>query len=132
MLRDCELIVHAGDVGDPEVLAELGRIAPVHAVRGNVDGGPLRGLPLTEAIEVAGRLLYVVHIPEDLDLEPTAAGVAVVIHGHTHRPRAEWIDEVLYLNPGSIGPRRFSLPVAFALLRLSAQGIEVESIELDV
>lgn len=132
LLEGCDLVVHAGDVGDPAILHALRRIAPVRAVRGNVDGGALAGLPLTEAVEVAGHLLYVVHIPEDLDVDPGAAGVSVVIHGHTHRPRSERVDGVLFLNPGSAGPRRFSLPVSVALLRLGPGGPEAEVVELDV
>lgn len=131
LLEGCDLILHAGDVGDPGILTSLERIAPTRAVRGNVDGGPLRALPLTEAVEVGGHLIYMVHIPDDLDLDPEAAGVSVVIHGHTHRPRAERVGEVLYLNPGSIGPRRFSLPVAFAFLHLHPDGVEWEGVELD-
>lgn len=132
LLEGCDLILHAGDVGDPGILERLGEIAPTRAVRGNVDGGLLRRLPQTEAVEVAGHLLYMVHIPEDLDIDPVAAGVSVVIHGHTHRPRAERIGGVLHLNPGSIGPRRFSLPVTFAFLRLSPGGVEWERVDLDV
>lgn len=130
LLEGCDLILHAGDVGDPAILTSLEGIAPTRAVRGNVDRGPLRALPLTEAVEVGGHLIYMVHIPEDLDLDPVAAGVSVVIHGHTHRPRAERIDGVLHLNPGSIGPRRFSLPVTLALLRLFPGGVEWEHVDL--
>ncbi|MEQ9569820.1 MAG: metallophosphoesterase family protein [Longimicrobiales bacterium] len=132
LLEGCDLVVHAGDVGDPAILHALRRIAPVRAVRGNVDGGVLADLPHTEAVEVAGHLLYVVHIPEDLDVDPGAAGVSVVIHGHTHRPRSERVDGVLFLNPGSAGPRRFSLPVSLALLRLGPGSVEAEVVELDV
>lgn len=132
ILDGCDLIVHAGDVGDPTILDTLRTVAPVRAVRGNVDGGALRALPHTDAVNVGGHLVYVVHIPEDLDLDPGAAGVSVVIHGHTHRPRVEWSDGVLFLNPGSVGPRRFSLPVTLARLRLGPEGVAPEIVELDV
>jgi len=131
LLAGSDLILHAGDVGDPAILAALREVAPVHAVRGNVDGGPLRDLPATEAVEVGGHLLYMVHIPGDLDLDPVSAGVSVVIHGHTHRSRVERVGGVLYLNPGSVGPRRFDLPVTLALLRVDPEGIESEIIELE-
>ena len=130
LLEGCARIIHAGDVGDPAILETLRSIAPLTVVRGNVDRGPLAELPLREVVEVDGHLVYVVHIPEDLDLDPGAAGIAVVVHGHTHRPRLEWIDQVLYLNPGSIGPRRFSLPVTFARLTLSPGGVRAEIVDL--
>lgn len=131
LLEGCDLIVHAGDVGDPALLETLAGIAPVHAVRGNVDGGVLAHLPATLALEVEGHLLYVVHIPEDLDVDPVVAGISVVIHGHTHRPRMERKGGVLHLNPGSIGPRRFSLPVTLARLRVDADGVDAEFVDLD-
>lgn len=130
-LAGSDLILHAGDVGDPAILEILREVAPLRVVRGNVDGGPLRSLPLTEAVQVGGHLLYMVHIAEDLDLDPVAAGVSVVIHGHTHRPRLERIDGVLYLNPGSVGPRRFDLPVTMARLSAGPEGVEAEIIDLD-
>lgn len=132
LLAGCRHIVHAGDVGDPAILQVLAGVAPVTAVRGNVDGGALAALPLREAVEVAGHLIYVVHIPDDLDLDPPAAGVSVVVHGHTHRSRLERQGGVLYLNPGSIGPRRFSLPVTLARLTLGPEGADAEIVTLDV
>ncbi len=112
-------ILHAGDVGDPEILTELRRIAPVTAIRGNVDrSGPCASLPSTEAIELAGCLIYLLHSLDDLDLHPQAAGIGVVLSGHSHKPSIEHRDGVLYLNPGSVGPRRFNLPITFALLRI--------------
>lgn len=112
-------ILHAGDVGDPEILTELRRIAPIMAIRGNVDrSGPCASLPSTEAIELAGCLIYMVHALEDLDLHPQAAGIGVVLCGHSHKPSIEHRQGVLYLNPGSVGPRRFNLPITFALLRI--------------
>jgi putative phosphoesterase len=112
-------ILHAGDVGDPEILTELRRIAPVTAIRGNVDrSGPCASLPATEAIELAGCLIYILHSVDDLDLHPQAASIGVVLSGHSHKPSIEHRDGVLYLNPGSVGPRRFNLPISFALLRI--------------
>lgn len=130
LLEGAEHIVHAGDVGDPAILRTLEAIAPVTAVRGNTDGGPLASLPLTAAIEVCGHAAYVIHIPEDLDLDPVAAGLSIVIHGHTHRPRVEWIDGVLHLNPGSIGPRRFSLPITMARVYFDEGGVRPEIVDV--
>ncbi|MEW6278350.1 MAG: metallophosphoesterase family protein [Candidatus Eremiobacterota bacterium] len=129
-LTGCERILHAGDVEDPAILTALEHIAPVTAVRGNVDDGPLRSLPLTQAVQVAGVSIYMVHRPEDLDLDPEAAGFSVVIFGHTHRPLAEWRGRVLYLNPGSAGPRRFDLPISLARLRIAAGRVEAELVQL--
>ena len=113
-------ILHAGDVGDPAILTALARIAPVTAIRGNIDThGPCADLPATEAIELAGCLLYLLHAREDLDLNPHAAGIAAVIYGHSHKPSIEHHRGVLYLNPGSAGPRRFNLPITCALLRIT-------------
>ncbi len=118
-LRGSEHILHAGDVGDPEILRALEQIAPLTAILGNIDfSGPCRELPATEAVELAGRLFYLVHSIDDLDLDPVAAGVAAVIYGHSHQPAMEYEAGVLYLNPGSAGPRRFSLPVTLARITL--------------
>jgi len=114
-LAEVDHILHAGDVGDASILDRLRAIAPVTAIRGNVDtAGPCSQLPATEAVEVAGKTFYLVHAIEDLDIEPHAAGIAAVIYGHSHRPSIEERNGVLYLNPGSAGPRRFDLPVALA------------------
>jgi hypothetical protein len=116
-LAGVDHILHAGDVGDPAILAALKTIAPTTAIRGNIDThGPCAELPATEAIELDGRLFYLLHNIQDLDLNPAAAGVACVISGHSHKPLIETRAGVLYLNPGSAGPRRFSLPVTLALL----------------
>jgi uncharacterized protein len=116
-LQGVAAIVHAGDVGDPAILGELGRVAPVTAVRGNVDRGELaRRLPVSAAVTVAGVSIYVLHILDDLDLEPAASGFHVVVSGHTHEPLIRSRRGVLYVNPGSAGPRRFQLPVTVALL----------------
>ncbi len=116
-LAQAEHILHAGDVGDIEILRRLEEIAPVTAIRGNIDvGGECAKLPLTEAVELAGRLFYLVHSVHDLDLNPVVAGVSVVVSGHSHKAGIEWKDGVLYLNPGSAGPRRFKLPITVALV----------------
>jgi putative phosphoesterase len=132
-LAGVEHILHAGDVGNPDILDRLRQLAPVTAIRGNVDiHGPCAELPQTEAVELAGHFLYMVHALEDLDLNPRAAGISVVIYGHSHKPSALRRDGVLYLNPGSAGPRRFSLPVTLSLLRLEADSAIPELIELAV
>lgn len=120
-----EHILHAGDVGDASILDALRTLAPVTAIRGNVDvWGACAELPATEAVELAGRLFYLVHSVHDLDINPVVGGVAVVVSGHTHRSVSEVRDGVLYLNPGSAGPRRFDLPVTLALVTV---GVEVEA-----
>jgi len=116
-LQGSSLIIHAGDVGRTEILDELRRIAPVVAVRGNVDRDALAAsLPLSEVVEHHGVRLYVLHILEDLDLDPPTAGFHAVITGHTHLPKMETKDGVLYFNPGSAGPRRFDHPVSVGRL----------------
>jgi len=113
-------ILHAGDVGDAAILDALALIAPVTAIRGNIDRvGPCAALPATELIELGGTSFYLVHDVHDLDLDPVAAGIAVVVSGHSHKPRIEWRRGVMYLNPGSAGPRRFSLPLTVARVSLS-------------
>jgi uncharacterized protein len=132
-LRGSDLIVHAGDIGGPEILEALREVAPVVAVRGNNDRGPwAAALPETDVVETGGRSLYVLHDVKALDLDPRAAGFAAVIAGHSHQPRIERRDGVLYLNPGSAGPRRFRLPIAVARLDVDANGIEAEIVALDV
>lgn len=114
-LMGVDHILHAGDVGDPGILDKLRWIAPLTAIRGNVDvSGICRTLPATEAVELGGRLFYLVHSLQDLDIDAVAAGVAVVVSGHSHRPDIQEREGVLYLNPGSAGPRRFDLPVTTA------------------
>jgi putative phosphoesterase len=130
-IATAEHILHAGDVGDPAILDALRQIAPVTAIRGNIDSsGPCAALPATEALELGGCLVYILHNLDELDLDTGAAGIAVVIYGHSHRPSIETRDGVLYLNPGNIGPRRFQLPISFAWLRIedgvpSAEIVEV-------
>ena len=129
-LRGVELIIHAGDVGGPEILAALQALAPVYAVRGNTDRGDFgRSLPQTQVVPVGGVQLYVLHELFCLDLDPAAAGLAAVIFGHSHRPHLERKEGVLYLNPGSAGPRRFTLPVTLALLKVRNNVLEAEFIE---
>lgn len=131
-LRGVDLLIHAGDVGSRDVLEELTLVAPVVAVRGNVDHGELRSkLPATAEAEAAGVWIHVLHRLEDLDLDPRAAGFGVVVHGHTHRPETRSRDGVLYVNPGSIGPTRFSLPVSLAMLRIASGNVRAETIVLD-
>jgi putative phosphoesterase len=130
-LRGVELIIHAGDVGGPEILEALQAQAPVYAVRGNTDRGDFgRSLPQTQVVEVGGVQLYVLHELFCLDLDPAAAGLAAVIFGHSHRPHIERKHGVLYLNPGSAGPRRFTLPVTLALLKVQKNGLIPKIIEL--
>jgi len=132
-LAGADLIVHAGDVGGPEVLEVLRAVAPVVAVRGNNDrGGWATALAETEVVETDGRSLYVLHDLKELDLDPRVAGFAAVIAGHSHQPRIERRDGVLYLNPGSAGPRRFRLPIAIAWLAVEATGLDAEIVHLDV
>ena len=120
-LRGATHILHAGDVGDITILEALRAIAPVTAIRGNIDThGPTAQLPATEAIELEGRLIYMLHSLAGLDLKPEAAGITVVISGHSHKPKIEPRNGVLYLNPGSAGPRRFKLPITVAHLYLDA------------
>jgi putative phosphoesterase len=130
-LHASDLIIHAGDVGDPTILERLRAIAPTRVVRGNVDTSAWAdALPRTEVVEVGGRQIYVLHNLAELNLNPKAAGFAAVISGHTHRPHAEIRDDVLYLNPGSAGPRRFTLPIAVARLEVAGSRISHEIIEL--
>ena len=130
-LEGADLIVHAGDIGPPDILARLRMIAPTIAVRGNVDTSPWgRSLPASEVVEAAGRLLYVVHDRADLDVNPRAGGFAAVIFGHSHRPEAVEHDGVLFLNPGSAGPRRFSLPISLAILEVTAGALTWRFVEL--
>jgi putative phosphoesterase len=132
-LAGTDLIVHAGDIGAPEVLAALRAVAPVVAIRGNNDTGAwAMALPETEVIEAADACLYVLHDVGTLDLDPRAAGFQAVIAGHSHRPAIDDRNGVLFVNPGSAGPRRFKLPVALARLTIRAGRVEGEVVELRV
>ncbi len=131
-LRGVQQIVHAGDVGEPAVLAALKEIAPVAAVRGNVDLGKLSRLPATQLLEVAGRTLYVIHNVANLDLDLRTAGIHAVISGHSHHASIRWDEGVLFLNPGSAGPRRFNQPLSVARISLHDGTLEPEIIQLMV
>lgn len=131
-LRGSELILHAGDVGKPEILEELRKIAPVVAVRGNVDTHHwAQTLPETAVAEAGSVLIYILHDVNALDLNPAVAGFHIVVSGHSHKPGKTERDGVLYINPGSAGPWRFQLPVTVALLRLERAPWEVEFVVLD-
>ncbi len=131
-LAGADLIVHAGDIGSAEILARLAAVAPVRAVRGNVDTGAWAlDLPETDVVEVDGTLLYVLHDVAALDLEPSASGFAAVLSGHSHRPRIEERGGVLYLNPGSAGPCRFRLPVSVAWLVVEGGRVRAEIVILE-
>src|ERR1700735_1298823 len=124
-LRGVDHILHAGDVGDPSILEALRGVAPVTAIRGNIDEhGPCGHLPATEVLSLEGHTFYMVHDRQALDLDPAAAGFSAVISGHSHRPLIEWRQGVLYLNPGSAGPRRFSLPISLGLVTIRANALE--------
>jgi uncharacterized protein len=130
-LRGSERIIHAGDVGAPEILDKLRSIAPVIAVRGNVDKGAwARKLPETEVVEAGGICIYVLHDLAQLDLKPRAAGFHVVISGHSHIPKQETREGVLYFNPGSAGPRRFKLPISIGKLTLERGEVRGEIVKI--
>ena len=132
-LRGSERIIHAGDVGDPQILKRLEKIAPVTAVRGNIDSSAwAQALPETAVLEAEGHQIYVLHDLNQLDLNPKAAGFAAVISEHSHAPLARTENGVLYFNPGSAGPRRFRLPVSVARLNVSARVLGAKILTLDV
>ena len=131
-LRGVEHILHAGDVGDMAILGALREIAPVTAIRGNVDvSGACAELPATDVVELGGRLFYLVHSVHDLDINPVAAGVAIVVSGHSHKASVQVRDGVIYFNPGSAGPRRFSLPVTVGFVTVE-DGVEASVMQLTV
>ena len=130
-LEGSDLIIHAGDVGDPKILEELRRLAPVVAVRGNIDTGTWSAdLPETAVVQAGSALIYVLHDIKALDLKPTAAGIAMVASGHSHKPSREEREGILYVNPGSAGPRRFNLPVTVARVDPRQKPWRVEFVEL--
>ena len=130
-LRGSRHIIHAGDVGSPDILEKLFQIAPVTAVRGNIDKEAwARILPETEVIELGGISIYVLHDLARLDLKPQAAGFSVVISGHSHRPQQETRDGALFFNPGSAGPRRFKLPISVGRLVIEHGKVRGELVEL--
>lgn len=131
-LRGSDFIVHAGDIGTPDVLAALAEVAPVTAVRGNNDRGAwAEALPHSDVLDAHGTLVYVVHDLAEIDVDPAAAGFHVVVSGHSHRPSCTARGGVLFLNPGSAGPRRFTLPIALARLRVRDGRVSAEVVELD-
>ncbi len=144
-LEGSDLILHAGDVGDLEILEQIGRIAPVHAVYGNTDWGEIRGALQGEVVVDLGAgdghlaeagpqgpVAYLLHDLADLDLDAAGGGFSLVVAGHTHQPEIRERRGVMYLNPGSAGPRRFSLPVSVARLTVDGQRFEAQIVELDV
>jgi uncharacterized protein len=132
-LGGCDRLVHAGDVGSADVLARLRDLAPTVAVRGNVDVGPwAAALPRSKIVELGGHLIYVIHILADLERQPAPAGVAAVIYGHSHKPSIEDRDGVLYVNPGSAGPRRFRLPLSVARMSLVDGRLQARIVELEI
>jgi hypothetical protein len=130
-LGGSDYIIHAGDIGDLAILDRLNEIAPVIAVRGNVDREIwAKKIPETAVLELEGILIYVLHILDQLDLKPEAAGFAAVIYGHSHMPKQETREGVLYFNPGSAGPKRFNLPVSLGKLIVRSGSIQAEIIKL--
>lgn len=130
-LRDADLIIHAGDIGKSSVLETLETIAPVFAVRGNIDRGEwASSLPASRLVEVESVRIYVVHDIKDLDIDPVAEAIAMVISGHSHMPSIVERNGVLFLNPGSAGPRRFSLPISMAVIRISGRRIQARLVDL--
>lgn len=130
-LRGANAIVHAGDIGNPEILTQLRQVAPVTAVRGNIDTATWsKEIPETDVLEIDGVSLYVLHNVQDLDLSPSASGFAAVIFGHSHQPLIEWRKDVLFFNPGSAGPKRFSLPISLGRLTIVNGKVRAELIDL--
>jgi putative phosphoesterase len=131
LLRGSEHIIHTGDIGAPEIIVELEKIAPVTAIRGNVDTQTwARKFAATEVVELGGLFLYVIHDANALDLNPKAAGFAAVISGHSHKPKQEVKDGVLYFNPGSAGPRRFKLPISVGKMVITGGKVSAEILEI--
>ena len=127
----CDYIVHAGDIGDATILTKLSVIAPVTAVRGNTDKGAwAKTVPLSKVLQVGEIFIYVLHDLAELDLDPAAAGFQVIVSGHSHHPLIQKRKDVLYVNPGSAGPRRFKLPIAVAELHISGTTINTQILEL--
>ncbi len=132
-LRGCDVIVHGGDIGHAGILEELAALAPVTAVRGNNDRGPwAESLRETELLQVEEVLIHVIHDIAELDIDPSEAGVRVVVSGHSHKPRVEERDGVTYVNPGSAGPRRFKLPIAVGELLVQGASVSARIVELPI
>jgi len=133
LLRGSQHIIHAGDIGSPEIIPALEKIAPVTAIRGNVDTQSwARRFAETEVVELEGLHIYVIHDANALDLNPKAAGFAAVISGHSHQPKQEIKDGVLYFNPGSAGPRRFKLPISVGRLEITGGKLHAEILPIAV
>jgi uncharacterized protein len=133
LLRGSDHIIHAGDIGAPEIVGELEKIAPVTAIRGNVDTQAwARRYAETEVVELGGVFLYVLHDVNAIDLNPKAAGFTAVISGHSHKPKQELKDGVLYFNPGSAGPRRFKLPISVGRLLIADGKVSAEILEISL
>ena len=132
-LKDVDMILHAGDIGSQDVLGTLNEIAPVVAVRGNNDKADwARSLPDWEVVEVGNVSIYMLHDVKEINISPSGAGFQVVVSGHSHRPAVAEQRGVLYVNPGSAGPRRFTLPVSLAHLHVAGEKLHAEIIELAV
>jgi hypothetical protein len=132
-LQGSDLIIHAGDVGNTDVIKKLAGIAPTHVVRGNIDRADwAASLPMTEFVDIGGRRFCVLHEISQLDFDPADLGCAAVVYGHSHQPSIETREGVLFLNPGSAGPRRFKLPVTVARIDLSGPRMRPEIVELQV
>jgi len=130
-VRGSDYIIHAGDIGDASILKKLAEVAPVTAIRGNVDRAAwARKIPVTNVLEAGGITIYVLHNVQELDLKPEAAGFAVVVYGHSHVPKQETKNGVLYFNPGSAGPRRFRLPVTTGRLKIQDGRVSGEIVEI--
>lgn len=131
-LQGSDYIIHAGDIGDPKILDKLAAIAPLTAVRGNVDHGAwAQKLPATNVLEIGEVSIFVLHSLQELDLKPDAAKFAAVVNGHSHIPKQEWMNGVLYFNPGSAGPRRFRLPVSVGRLTIEDGEIDAKILLLE-
>jgi uncharacterized protein len=130
-LRGCDCIVHSGDIGNAGILQELSQLAPVTAVRGNNDKGEwAERLPQAEFLQIGEVFVYVIHDLAEIDLDPQAAGVSVVVTGHSHAPAVRHANGVLYINPGSAGPRRFKLPIAVGELNVDGDQVSGRTVEL--
>lgn len=133
MLAHADHIIHGGDIGDPEIITALRRIAPVTAIRGNVDTGEwATEFAETEFVRLAGRLFYVLHDLNTLQVDPVAEGIDVIVSGHSHVPKINTVDGLLYLNPGSAGRRRFKLPITLARLEITPDGLKTIIHDLEV
>jgi len=131
-LQGADMILHAGDIDIPDVLEGLRAVAPLVAVRGNMDFGRLRReLPESDIVEAADQLIYMIHEIDRIDLDPAAADISAVVYGHSHRPRIETRQGVLFINPGSAGPRRFSYPVTVARVIIRDGQLKAEIVDVD-